>query len=126
MSIYPPLIAFIDITELYPKPAAPKDKLDPEAGAESPFGLLNNAEHAVHFYPDKQFTKNGGIIGIHPQRQHRRPVVKAEDLVKRIEDAGNPSPSYPFKERGEENRPILRERKMLPNEFYFLLLKGKK
>ena len=66
LSIHPPLIAFIDITELYPKLTAPKDKLDPQAGAESPFGLLNDAEHAVHFDPDKQFIKNGGIIGLHP------------------------------------------------------------
>ena len=40
----------------------------------SPFGLLNDAEHAVNFYPDKQFTKNGGIIGIHPNDNTAPPV----------------------------------------------------
>ncbi|WP_215508434.1 hypothetical protein [Peptoniphilus sp. EMRHCC_23] len=43
-------IALINTVSLYPKLAAPKEKLDPKAGAESPFGLLNDAEHAVHFY----------------------------------------------------------------------------
>lgn len=57
----------------------------------SPFGLLNDAEHAVHFDPDKQFTKNGGIIGIHPNDNTATVWLKAEDLVKRIEEAGNPA-----------------------------------
>ena len=57
----------------------------------SPFGLLNDAEHAVHFYPDKQFIKNGGIIGIHPNENTATLWLKADDLVKRIEEAGNPA-----------------------------------
>ena len=56
----------------------------------SPFGLLNDAEHAVHFDPDKQFAKNGGIIGIHPNDNSATLWLKAEDLIKIIEDADNP------------------------------------
>lgn len=67
-----------------------KEKLDLETGAVSPFGLLNDAEHAVHFYLDKQFTKNGGIIGIHPNDNTATVWLKADDLVKIIEEAGNP------------------------------------
>ena len=54
------------------------------------FGLLNDAEHAVRFYPDKQFTKNGGIIGLHPN-DNTSLWIKADDLMKRIEDVGNPA-----------------------------------
>lgn len=57
----------------------------------SPFGLLNDAEHAVHFYLDKQFAKNGGIIGIHPNDNTATLRLKAENLIKLIEDAGNPA-----------------------------------
>lgn len=92
----------------------------------SPFGLLNDTEHAVHFYLDRQFTKNSGIIGIHPNDNTATLWLKAEDLVKIIEEAGNPPASYLFKGWGEENRPILCEKQVLPNEFYFLLLKRKK
>ena len=56
----------------------------------SPFGLLNDAEHAVNFYLDKQFTKNGGIIGIHPNDNTATVWLKAEDLIKLIEEDGNP------------------------------------
>lgn len=56
----------------------------------SPFGLLNDAEHAVHFYLDKRFTKNGGIIGIHPNDNTATVWLKAEDLIQLIEAAGNP------------------------------------
>lgn len=56
-----------------------------------PFGLLNDAEHAVNFYPDKQFTKNGGIIGIHPNDNTAPQWIKADDSVKLIEEAGNPA-----------------------------------
>ena len=82
-------IALINTVSLYPKLAAPKEKLDPETGAVSPFGLLNDAEHAVHFYWDKRFAKNGGIIGIHPNDNTATVWLKADDSVKRIEDAGN-------------------------------------
>ncbi|MDY3118359.1 MAG: prolyl-tRNA synthetase associated domain-containing protein [Peptoniphilus sp.] len=67
-----------------------KEKLGLEPGSVSPFGLLNDAEHAVHFYLDRQFTKNGGIIGIHPNENTATVWLKAEDLIQLIEEAGNP------------------------------------
>lgn len=56
----------------------------------SPFGILNDAEHAVHLYLDKQFTKNGGIIGLHPN-DNAALWFKADDLIKLIEEVGNPA-----------------------------------
>ena len=54
----------------------------------SPFGLLNNEEHDVIFYLDRQFTKQGGIIGIHPNDNTATVWLQAEDLVALLEEAG--------------------------------------
>lgn len=70
------------------KPDVLKAKLGLEAGAVSPFGLLNNEEHDVIFYLDRQFTKQGGIIGIHPNDNMATVWLQADDLVALLEEAG--------------------------------------
>lgn len=70
------------------KPDDLKAKLGLEPGAVSPFGLLNNEEHDVFFYLDRQFTKQGGMIGIHPNDNTATVWLQAEDLVALLEEAG--------------------------------------
>lgn len=59
------------------KPDDLKAKLGLEPGAVSPFGLLNNEEHDVFFYLDRQFTKQGGHDRHSPQRQHRHRMASS-------------------------------------------------
>lgn len=58
-------------------------------GAVSPFGLLNDAEKKVVFYIDGAFKDGLGLIGIHPNDNTATVWLKAEDLIKIIQDHGN-------------------------------------
>ena len=58
-------------------------------GSVSPFGLLNDAEKKVVFYLDAAFQEAPGLIGIHPNDNTATVWLKAEDLIRIIEEHGN-------------------------------------
>ena len=58
-------------------------------GAVSPFGLLNDEEKKVVFYIDAAFKEGSGLIGIHPNDNTATVWLKAEDLIKIIQEHGN-------------------------------------
>ena len=61
-------------------------KLTP--GAVSPLGLLNDEERKVTLYLDDAF--GDGLIGIHPNDNTATVWLKSGDLVRIIEEHGNP------------------------------------
>lgn len=56
-------------------------------GAVTPFGLLNDQEHKVHFFIDQALTD--GIIGIHPNDNTATVWIKTSDLLSLITHHGN-------------------------------------
>lgn len=58
-------------------------------GSVTPFGLLNDKDLKVIFYLDKDFFKENGIIGVHPNDNTATVWLKAEDLIKIIQEHGN-------------------------------------
>ncbi len=56
-------------------------------GAVTPLGILNDAEHRVHFYLDKSFI--GGKIGIHPNDNTATIWMQADELMELIQKHGN-------------------------------------
>ena len=58
-------------------------------GAVSPFGILNDVDHKVHFYIDADFFEQPGLIGVHPNDNTATVWVKTEDLVTIIKEQGN-------------------------------------
>lgn len=56
-------------------------------GAVTPLGLLNDEERKVVLYLDAAFAD--GLIGVHPNDNTATVWLKAEDLIKVIEDHGN-------------------------------------
>ncbi|MBR6503372.1 MAG: prolyl-tRNA synthetase associated domain-containing protein [Firmicutes bacterium] len=58
-------------------------------GAVSPFGLLNDSENKVVFYIDSEFLKGSGLVGVHPNDNTATVWLKAEDLIRIIEEHGN-------------------------------------
>ncbi|MDD7363294.1 MAG: prolyl-tRNA synthetase associated domain-containing protein [Peptoniphilus sp.] len=70
------------------KPDDLKEKLGLDPGSVSPFGLFNDEEHAVEFFIDRQFTKQGGIIGVHPNENTATVWLRAEDLIELLEEFG--------------------------------------
>lgn len=56
-------------------------------GSVSPLGLLNDAEHRVHFYLDTEFT--GNKIGVHPNDNTATVWMQADDLMEIIQKHGN-------------------------------------
>lgn len=60
------------------------------SGAVTPLGLLNDEERKVEFYIDEDFMKGSGRIGVHPNDNTATVWLQASDLVKLIEDHGNP------------------------------------
>lgn len=71
------------------KPDELADILGLIPGAVSPFGLLNDAEKKVMFYIDAAFKDEPGLIGIHPNDNTATVWLKAEDLIRMIENHGN-------------------------------------
>ena len=71
------------------KPDELADILGLIPGAVTPFGLLNDAENKVVFYIDAAFREGIGLIGIHPNDNTATVWLKAEDLIRLIEDHGN-------------------------------------
>lgn len=60
-------------------------KLTP--GSVTPFGLLNDENHSVHFYLDEAFM--GNPIGVHPNDNTATVWLNTDDLVRLIESHGN-------------------------------------
>ena len=71
------------------KPDELADILGLTPGSVSPFGLLNDAEKKVVFYLDAAFRENPGLIGIHPNDNTATVWLKADDLIRIIEEHGN-------------------------------------
>lgn len=59
------------------------------AGAVTPLGLLNDKEHKVQFFIDKDFMKDRHIIGVHPNDNTATVWLKVEDLINIIKEHGN-------------------------------------
>lgn len=58
-------------------------------GAVSPFGILNDSDHKVHFFIDAAFLEEPGLVGIHPNDNTATVWLKAEDLVSIVKEQGN-------------------------------------
>ena len=58
-------------------------------GAVTPFGLLNDLEHKVHLYIDKDFFDAPGLIGVHPNDNTATVWLNTQDLIAIIEAHGN-------------------------------------
>ncbi|MDO4178417.1 MAG: prolyl-tRNA synthetase associated domain-containing protein [Phascolarctobacterium sp.] len=58
-------------------------------GAVTPLGLLNDSEHKVTLFLDNDFTSDLGLIGVHPNDNTATVWLKAEDLIKIIQQHGN-------------------------------------
>ena len=58
-------------------------------GSVTPLGLLNDAEHKVKFFLDKDFLEPPGMIGIHPNENTATVWLKTADLLKLIRENGN-------------------------------------
>ena len=55
-------------------------------GAVTPFGLLNDSEHRVKLYMDRDFE--GGSLGIHPNDNTATVWLQATDLLVLLQEAG--------------------------------------
>ena len=66
-----------------------KKILDLTPGSVSPFGILNDKEHIVTVFIDKDFSKDFGLIGIHPNDNTATVWLKFADLVDIIKKNGN-------------------------------------
>lgn len=71
------------------KPDELADILGLIPGAVTPFGLLNDSEKKVVFYIDAAFKDGSGLIGIHPNDNTATVWLKAEDLIRIIQEHGN-------------------------------------
>ena len=57
-------------------------------GSVTPLGLLNDEERKVTLDLDRFFL--GGLVGVHPNDNRATVWLKAEDLVRVLEDHGSP------------------------------------
>ncbi len=55
------------------------------AGAVTPLGLLNDVEHKVKFFLDREFLDGQAIIGVHPNDNTATVWLKTEDLLTILE-----------------------------------------
>jgi Ala-tRNA(Pro) deacylase len=65
------------------------DILRLSAGSVTPFGLLNDETAKVHFYLDKDFVAEPGIIGIHPNDNTATVWLKTGELIEIVKEHGN-------------------------------------
>ena len=56
-------------------------------GSVTPLGILNDAEHRVHFYLDAEFA--GNKIGVHPNDNTATVWMRSDDLMSLIMRHGN-------------------------------------
>lgn len=59
-------------------------------GAVTPLGLLNDKESSVQFFLDRSFLDAPGLIGVHPNDNTATVWIKTDDLIRLIEEHGNP------------------------------------
>lgn len=59
------------------------------AGSVTPLGVLNDEERKVTVFLDRDFLEESGLIGVHPNDNTATVWMKAEDLVRLIEEHGN-------------------------------------
>lgn len=57
-------------------------------GSVSPFGLLNDSEHKVTFFIDKELIDGEGIIGVHPNENTATVWLKTSDLIDILKNNG--------------------------------------
>ena len=77
--------------------ASPEDLLEILGlipGSVSPFGLLNDTEHRVHFYLDQEFE--GHPIGVHPNDNTATVWLQAADLMELVRAHGNTAEYAPL------------------------------
>ena len=77
--------------------ASPEDLLEILGlipGSVSPFGLLNDTEHRVHFYLDQEFE--GNPIGVHPNDNTATVWLQAADLMALVQAHGNTAEYAPL------------------------------
>ena len=55
-------------------------------GAVTPLGILNDTEKKIHFYLDKHFLEEPGLVGVHPNDNTATVWLKTEDLIRIIEE----------------------------------------
>ena len=58
-------------------------------GAVTPFGILNDENHIVKFYLDKEFLEEPKFLGVHPNDNTATIWIKIYDLINIIEKHGN-------------------------------------
>ena len=56
-------------------------------GAVTPFGILNDSEHRVYFYLEREFMNDK--IGVHPNDNTATVWLQANDLIRLIQDNGS-------------------------------------
>lgn len=66
-----------------------KNILNLTPGSVSPLGLLNDKEHKVLFYIDKELLNENGIIGVHPNDNTATIWLKTKDLIDIIKEHKN-------------------------------------
>lgn len=66
-----------------------KNILNLTPGSVSPLGLLNDKEHKVIFYIDKELLNDNGIIGVHPNNNTATIWLKTNDLTNIIKEHKN-------------------------------------
>lgn len=57
-------------------------------GAVTPFGLLNDKACQVHFYIDRDFWQESGLIGVHPNDNTATVWLRVQDLVMLLQAHG--------------------------------------
>ena len=65
-----------------------KELLDLTPGAVTPFGLFNDGACRVHFYIDRDFWTDSGLIGVHPNDNTATVWLKAQDLTELLREHG--------------------------------------
>lgn len=59
------------------------------SGSVTPLGILNDTEHKVQCFIDKEFTEGAGLIGVHPNDNTATVWLKTRDLIDLIKENGN-------------------------------------
>lgn len=63
------------------------EKMKLPAGTVSPFGLLNNKDHDIKFYMDKEIADEE-IMTFHPNTNKKTLFLKTKDLYKYLDNIG--------------------------------------
>ena len=57
-------------------------------GAVTPLGVLNDADSVVRIFLDRDFLQGDGRIGVHPNDNTATVLLKTEDLIRLLREAG--------------------------------------